>query len=194
MDSKIIDQKLNLLEYLKQETESDHRLAEKNNTAKYILDHTITSDQYISLLLNNYMIYNGIESYLVNNKHLAHQNLVEFISKEKSDLLKFDLESHGCEVNNNNPLNTFLKPSPESIVGALYVLEGSMLGGLVIGKNLNKCQNLTAFKEHYFYNQDTTYCLSRWKHFCESVKACNYDYKDFANISQAASAVFRRFH
>lgn len=160
-----------MLDYLKKNTAAIHQKVEQDNLAKYIIDHTISQDNYQKLLLQNFKFYHTIEQALLRKKHLINASLHPFLSTQKSELLAKDLQSAAYEVEveqirqYDHPI-----PSENAALGALYVSEGSALGGLLISKHLHQCPALQSIPEHHFFKNDVSSILSRWKTFRQTVE------------------------
>ncbi|MFK8007950.1 MAG: biliverdin-producing heme oxygenase [Saprospiraceae bacterium] len=160
-----------MLNFLKENTTSIHQQVEQDNLAKYILDHSISKDNYEKLLLQNYQFYKIIEEELILNKHHFAEAFYPFLTCSKSDALGLDLKNFGQKVSTLIlPDYNFNIQSSEEAVGALYVSEGSALGGLLIGKHLKKCPKLNFISRHNFFGNDAPIILSKWKNFKQTVE------------------------
>ena len=142
-----------LLEALKNHTATIHKEVEQKNLAKYIMDHTITKNQYQQLLQQNYQIYYVIETYLNSNSKKLPPTIRGLINFDKSTALRNDLELTSTEIPEPSLTNIELGTNPMELLGAMYVIEGSMLGGMLIAKNLKKCKELEPLKKAYFYKK-----------------------------------------
>ncbi len=183
-----------ILEHLKDKTTKHHQLAEKKNLAKFIIDHSITTDQYKELLKKNYCIYAAIEKFLNTNKNLATSNLKPFISFDKSNALKKDLDSYSVDISATKQIKIKLPNNFGALVGALYVIEGSMLGGLLIAKHLKQCPQLNDSNTHYFFGGDPKDHLARWKNLCKNLENRSYTQEEVSASVDAASLVFESFY
>jgi len=180
-----------VLEYLKAQTQSIHKAVEKDNIAKYILDHTITKKQYKQLLLQNYNIYRMVEEALVKSKHIINNDLKEFLNYSKSDALFKDLQSIDNITINDLKTNTLEFKDEAEIIGALYVIEGSMLGTLLLGKNIEKCKMLNTINAHNFFNQnDHKKIIERWKTFSRLINKKEYTENEKYIASESARRIF----
>lgn len=150
--------------YLKSATTDAHRKLESVSFASEIMSQRLTGEQYSVLILKNRLIYSHLEPLL--NQVLAtpeFQKLSLFSSNRLADLdqdvtyfLDKELPLKGkahLEINTN---------SVPEILGFLYVLEGSRLGGNVIVKALKKNESLRDFPTFHFYQQEGIDIRTRW--------------------------------
>lgn len=133
---------------LKTNTANYHDEIETKLESKRLFDGTFTQENYYKMLLVNHQFikaYEGEIHSLLNEKDL---NLLNEINFNKLKLIEKDL----VELNlNPNPLTPIenLENRAEAL-GALYVIEGSMLGGMVIAKQLKKYPELEKASFNYF--------------------------------------------
>ncbi len=189
-----VTQNFSILGHLKNKTATHHQIAEKKNLAKHIIDHTITTDQYKELLKKNYRVYSAVETYLDTNKNLLCSNLQSFISLEKSKALKKDLDTFSIDLTPISDAGIGLPANVGSLTGALYVMEGSMLGGLLIAKHLKKCRNLSSNLTHHFFEGNPEYHTRRWKSLCKILENRSYTQEEINTATHAAIKVFESFY
>lgn len=183
-----------MLEFLKTHTQEIHKAVEASNPSKFILDHSITIQQYKELLLYNYSAYKIIEQELYEKKDLVAPELRFFISTNKSERLLKDIKGIDPLLSLDlDPNRTFSVSSRLEIIGALYVIEGSMLGGLIINKHLRACKALVTIKRHHFFSDDAKAITSRWKAFINVVNAQNFSTKEKELALLSAKKVFTLF-
>ncbi len=190
----MINQKNSILGHLKNETAKHHEIAEQKNLAKYIIDHSITTDQYKELLRKNYSVYFSLENYLNKNENLLDIDLRKFVTYEKSDALRKDLQTFSIDFNTITNKDITLPKNFGSLVGSLYVIEGSMLGGLLITKHLKKCSNLDIHTTHHFFGGNPEYHVTRWKKFCKTIENRSYTQDEINTSVNAAVKVFESFY
>lgn len=174
-----------MISKLREETTQLHKEIEKDNLAGLIMNHSITLDQYKTLLLQNYI------SYKVAEKSI--QAFLKDFDTSKSDQLLKDLHSL-----NVDPL--VLKEFEDSIscnnrveaLGAAYVLEGSVLGGMMIAKELKECKELAEIKTHYFFNGDRSN-VSGWKKFLKLVNSEEFSEAEKMQAANKAKDTFKFF-
>ena len=183
-----------ILDYLKEHTKNIHQQLEKDNLAKFIMDHSISKENYLKLLIQNYKFYHSIEQALIQKRPLINSSLHPFLTNEKSQRLKKDLKYLGWEVEDDLSQNiSFKVDSENAALGALYVSEGSALGGLMISKQLKNCPHLNFMKEHCFFGRDVPKILSRWKNFKQPVAQNFQDETVKDEVLKSATATFEFF-
>ncbi len=151
---------MKILNRLREETAELHRELEGDNLANKIIDHTINLDEYRTLLAQNYIAYKNAETEIL--KYLPE------MSTEKSDRLKNDLQGLGF-----NDLSTELNFSCSSkaeAIGAAYVVEGSAMGGMVIGRELEHCPALRELPSQQFFNGDRSN-VRNWNEFLKYLRS-----------------------
>lgn len=182
-----------MLLQLKEATQTAHHQAEINNLARFIMDHTITDTQYKSLLLHNYQAYYAIESYI--NEHQQHlpdllQNLVSF---EKSNKIKKDLQNLSVEIPSVKNFEIAKTHNIRaSVLGAMYVMEGSMMGGMLLAKHLKNCKNLSQTTS-IFYGGDPKAHRQRWTAFKEGVDSVSCTQQEIDVAVTTAQYTFSLF-
>jgi len=153
-----------MLDFLKLETQKLHKQVEMSYLSKSILDHSITLNQYKQLLIHNYFCYKIVEQELVKKRELVDKELGLFISFEKSEKLLNDIHSIDPQFDLNLKI-PFHVNSEFEIMGALYVIEGSMLGGSLINKHIKQCKYLETIPPQQFFNRNAKQVIKRWKLF-----------------------------
>ncbi len=127
---------LNVMAELKTKTHSAHKELEKLHCFKRLFSDDYQIDEYSRLLGSFYGVFCAVEPLLFSNLPADQQPLLRHRVKTpclKLDLAVFGKNPHDLPSCQNIPdLETFGKK-----MGALYVLEGSTLGGRIIGKHLS---------------------------------------------------------
>ncbi|RZS99857.1 biliverdin-producing heme oxygenase [Aquimarina brevivitae] len=180
---------------LKEKTAEAHKNTESNNSAKYIIDHSITKHQYTRLLLANYNVYSVVEEKITQqSKHLPVA-LHDFISSDKSNRLERDLLNAGVTNLHHQKSNDVLLEiaKPMQAIGAMYVIEGSMLGGIMIANHLEHCKALRDLKEHHFFGGDPKIHIQRWKKFVNALDSLAVTETELHDIITGANATFQYF-
>lgn len=147
---------------LKAATEELHKEIEGGNLASLIISHEISLEQYKLLLLQNYYAYAITEPLIA--KHL------EIYQVHKTPILLQDLEQLG--VNSSIPIplrDKFRIINKAEAFGAAYVVEGSVLGGMMISKEIVNCTALSGIGNHYFFNGNRENVKS-WNAFSKYLK------------------------
>ena len=154
-----------ILKHLKKQTETLHKKTEEDNLAKYILDHSIDRETYKRLLQQNYLAYARIDALLASNASILTTELKPFADKAKSSALAEDLKR----------------------------LEGSMMGGLLIRKNLEACTHLEDIEQHHFFGKSAPEVMQRWKAFTQAVESQTYTKEEQQQAVDGAHTAFNIF-
>lgn len=181
-----------ILERLKEETAQLHQEVEQDNLARFIMDCTINQQQYDTLLRQNFMIYKGVEDFINSRYDKLPEVLKVFAGFEKTNRLAKDIMSIS-----SLPLPMALKVvgprSIGSIIGKLYVVEGSMVGGMMMAKKLKDCSQISHIEKHHFYSDDTSENASRWRDFKEAVGNLSFKEQDIFDAVISARDTFTLF-
>ncbi len=181
-----------ILEYLKEHTKAIHDEVEEDNLTGFIMDGTINQQQYETLLRQNFTVYKAVEDFINARYNNLPDVLKPFAGYNKTNALASDISGFS-----NLPL-----PQPEiiagprdlgTLVGALYVIEGSMMGGMMMSKKLQSCEKLSHIDTHHFYNPETKVAAARWKSFKEAVQSCNFTEQDIKKATTSAIIIFEHF-
>ena len=133
---------------LKKETAQYHDEIEQKLESNKLFDGTFNQANYYKMLQVNHQFIAVLEPQI--NSLLTENDLkfLENINLNKLQLLIKDLEELQLDktvLGTEKLLNTRLEA-----LGALYVIEGSMLGGMVIAKQLKKYPELSESGFNYF--------------------------------------------
>ena len=146
------------------------------------------SSEYAQLLHLFYGYYYPLEIILTP---FASAYLPDFEQRRKSALLLRDLEAMG-ESTDSIPLATKL-PAINNIsqaLGAMYVLEGSTLGGTHIAKMLSQQLELTSNEALLFFQGYGPVTGSMWKTFIQALNDYPATEAEEALLVQAANDTF----
>jgi len=183
-----------MIQFLRENSKIWHEKAEANNTAKFIIDHSITIDQYKLLIIKYYEIYAGIELFLRKNKSIAAVWLLEYMGTEKTDLLLKDLEALKITPPEININLAITDTKINHLIGAIYTIEGSMLGGQLIARNITECPNLKEVSDFYFFGkQKPANLMKKWKSFCNTLKETPFSETEKKEALEASVQVFELF-
>jgi heme oxygenase len=172
---------------LKEETRPNHEHTEEIAYSKEIMSRTLTKDEYTRLLKNTYLIHNVIESQVENITELSADEKLALAERRKTHLISKDLEKIGVNSNElTEPALEFKINSVEEALGALYVLEGSTLGGMYIYKALQRNPNLEGIEDFHYYNCYGEATRDRWAIFQDTLlKLADSKEKEDAIIENA---------
>ncbi len=165
-----------LSEYLKQHTAEYHDAAEKLFNSEKIFSKTFTLEDYKKIIGTNYLMLLHAESKIFNSLSGNFSEKLQLDNRKKLPLIEKDLASLALK---QQPVSEELEFSSEhEALGAMYVIEGSTLGGNVIAKQLSKTEGFDQITFNFFgcYQENTG---PMWKNFKEvldrEVTSENYD-------------------
>ena len=139
--------------YLKEQTKQQHDDTEAKLQSQKIFDKSYTLDDYKTLLIHNYKLINRYEPQI--QEQLKNYPELKLDLRSKINSLKTDLNNLNISTENEEPTQN-LENEAEAF-GALYVMEGSTLGGNVIGKQLKRNPEFEGVEFNYFgvYGEST---------------------------------------
>lgn len=169
---------------LKSETQAIHAEVEKLSHAEAIMSHTLSQTGYKNLLAVNYAFHCGIHQAIHigfssdmdtglcvterSQHHAALKNLQ--ICHAATLPSRIDALSRDLSSNHSSILTTPCQPPQLSTLaqafGAMYVVQGSMLGGAVIHRALQKNPSLKPCQPFRFYSSFGSETGPQWKQFC----------------------------
>lgn len=173
---------------LKDATQTIHIEVETLSYVDEILNQKLSPTAYTSLLCTNYIFHTGvnraIQEYLkasaLGCTHAGYYEVQRYavclpkrIRALEQDLFltrQNSLQSpQTSRLSLPQATNVLQVRSLSAAFGMMYVMEGSMLGGLVIHRALQKTPQLNDHQPFYFYSQFNAKVGERWKHFCTAL-------------------------
>lgn len=180
-----------ILERLKTETLPEHRRVEQTFR---ILDPALTRADYRVWMERVYGLHAGFEQAL---DACAVTLDIDWNERRKSRWLREDLLHLGRTQAEIDRLPVCQPPQgldlPDRAFGALYVLEGSTLGGRMIGQQLEKRHGLTAGAGASFFNAYGELLMPRWRSFRERLQCAATDPDTEQRMIDAARETFATF-
>jgi heme oxygenase len=181
---------INLLEQLKSETLSNHQQLEKHLIVK--LKGMQSPEDYINILQIFYAYFGALEDQI--NQFIGVDQLPDYAERRKTESIKNDI----LALNGIVPEKATAVDLPEigsllQAFGALYVIEGSTLGGQVISKMISKQlaldddAGISFFKS---YGEQTMAMWEKFKTVLEQHAASQYAADE---ITEAANETFGKF-
>ena len=163
-------------EYLKQNTAEFHDAAEKLFNSKKIFDRTFTLEDYKKIIGRNYLMLLHSEDKIFSRLSEKFSEKLQLEERKKLPLIEQDLKS--LDLDHQKATEELSFSSENEALGAMYVIEGSTLGGNVSAKQLSKTEGFDDVTFNFFgcYRENTG---SMWKNFKEvldrEVSEKNYD-------------------
>lgn len=157
------------LAQLRKQTAYWHQQLEQTDISIRLLDDNVSIDNYKLYLCKMYGFVKPFEATVFPR---LQEILPDISARKKTSLLANDLIKIGMSVDEINALPIFVFDKnwhgPEAM-GAMYVMEGSTLGGVVIYKHISKILGLTNERgASYFFGYGNT-TGSNWKTFVNTL-------------------------
>ncbi len=175
------------LERLRVETSGAHNSVEQ---AIPLVGREFTSEEYVSCLRRIHGIVGTWEQVAVNSPIGWLRELVA--ERQRCHLLDQDLRFFGItEIDNEGPLLPRMNDKA-SLLGTMYVMEGSKLGGKLIARHVEKTLGLTSGNGTAFFRDHGRQTGVLWKEFCDILCAKVTD-PESAEVIESAKEMFRVF-
>lgn len=171
-----------MINSLREGTKQLHSDIEKDNIANKIMDHSISLEEYKLLLFQNYVAYKTADSEI--RKFIPDHN------SDKTNRLKEDL--HNLGVNNLHKELEFECRNKAEAVGAAYVIEGSAMGGMLIGKEMNHCTALKSIPDQAFFNGKRSGMVG-WNQYLKFIRSQDFTQEEINTATKKAQETFLLF-
>lgn len=173
-----------MLNKLRERTRKLHEELEGKNLASKIIDHSISREEYELLLFQNLLAYSKAEDSI--------SNYFPEDSHAKSAKIKADLQNIGVENPDYNWDYAFHCKNEIEAVGVAYVMEGSALGGMMIAKEIKKCEALKSLPEQHFFatSKDSA---NGWNRFLKFLRSREFTEEEAEIASRKAVETFQLF-
>lgn len=181
-----------LAELLKKETKVNHQQLEKALVKQMRLINT--KGEYIKLLQLFYGYFGALEEKI--NEFILPHNLEEEheFQRRKTKKIVEDIDVYSGVI----PEKATDEDLPEitnqlQAFGALYVIEGSTLGGKVIAKMMQRQMETDAIEGFTFFHGYGDETESRWASFKELLNKQATDISEKEKVVKAADETFAKF-
>lgn len=172
-----------MLQNLRRATREIHEKLEGQNLAKKIIDHSISKEEYILLLIQNYKAYLAAEA--------AIQRIYPNFEKIRTSKLEKDLYNLDVKISEIRPLDFQCEDTSEAL-GAQYVVEGSSMGGMLISKEMENCPALQSLPEQYFFSRNRD-VIKSWNVFQKKFQKKDFSEEEIKSAQAKAIATFTLF-
>ncbi|MDX1761949.1 MAG: biliverdin-producing heme oxygenase [Christiangramia sp.] len=172
---------MKILTRLREETAELHKALEGENLANKIMDHSIRLEEYRNLLFQNYIAYKKAETEIA--KFLP-------LNFEKTEKLKTDLEFIGSIE--TAPYLDFSCKNEAEAIGAAYVIEGSAMGGMLIGKQIKNCDSLAELPDQAFFS-GTRDSMKGWNEYLKFLRSREFSDAEIEDAAAKAKETFLLF-
>lgn len=177
-----------LAQRLKDSTHRPHQELEKKLIS--VIRAIKSLDEYADLLRLMYGFYAVIEQKI--QQHVADHILVDYAERRKSAVLIEELELLGRWKDVKLCDSTPDISSSAKALGALYVLEGSTLGGAIIARMINNQLNEASPRDFRFFNCYGDQTQAMWSSFKRNLDR-PYNAEEQDEIIDGANETFSTF-
>lgn len=177
-------------EKLKEATLYNHQQTEKILVAK--MRNMVSKQDYVALLSDFYAYFGGIECQIAH--FIDTSNLADYLERRKTAAIADDINALGgtvplkAEGNNLPKIDNHLQA-----FGALYVIEGSTLGGEIISKMVKQHLQIDDNSGLSFFNSYGVETHQMWAKFKLILNDIANTPLDEDTIIQAANETFVKF-
>ena len=175
-----------LSQHIKESTKSAHQALE--GTVVRQMKAIRSEADYADFLNNFYIYFNAIEKAIL--PYISKDVLHDYADRRKSDYIKADIESLGGTVENRSDIKVPEINNPLEALSALYVLEGSIMGGPIIVQMLNKYGIHKGTSFFSGYGEDTG---KMWGIFTAALNAQGENPDTHPKAADIANETFSRF-
>jgi Heme oxygenase len=175
------------IQRLRQETEADHRAVED---AVPLMHKGLDKAQYVQCLQK---IYGVVAAWEERAAEIGPEWLqLTLLARQRKPLLERDLAWFGVtEKENGRPMLPEMNNLP-SLLGTMYVMEGSTLGGQIIARHVETALHLSEGHGNSYFRGHGSQTGPLWKEFCEMLKLRISDEQTGAVVI-SAKAMFNTF-
>ncbi|MGB8191476.1 MAG: biliverdin-producing heme oxygenase [Chitinophagaceae bacterium] len=178
-----------LSESLKQATRIPHAELEKLMIER--IRRTSTTTAYLDLLRLFYGYYKPVEEQI--DRFIDRNHLADYSSRRKSAAIVSDMQQLNSDHYNKLCRDLPSINNSSQSFGALYVLEGSTLGGRIIAQMLEKNMGSAAPASFSFFNGYGESAGTMWSVFKDKLNGYTSDTGEQDEIVAAATDTFVKF-
>lgn len=176
-----------ILKKLKESTKIQHERLEKKVN---LMSQTLSIDQYKHIITKFHRFYSYVEPKILSFE--LEEFGYDFNKRSRLKLLEQDIKKLDLQ-----PLASWQGPplleSVGEVFGCLYVIEGSSLGGKIIGQHLKEKLGLTAESGASFFNIYGAETGKMWKEFGNIIESFSLKYQNDDQIIKGAIDTFQGF-
>ncbi|ARN78111.1 hypothetical protein BST97_08925 [Nonlabens spongiae] len=171
---------MELIERIRKESRAIHDRLEGASGVDKIMDGSVTDQQVEEILIKNYLAFAKAEQQITQfhtiERPMSHR-ILEDLDQEQIDANLDD----GYQLNNKY-----------EALGARYVLNGSMLGAAVIGKNLRSCPRVSQ-KDWQFYRKPNADERKAWPELLQQINHEDYSKEQQDQVLNGVMKTFDLF-
>ena len=139
-----------ILERLKSATGDAHDRVEALAASDRIMNGTLTAGEYRRLVLRNYLLHAAYEPLLDTVAARYTLDELRFQERKKLPFLERDLRELNLRIPGVEFIPSLVPDTVQQVLGCMYVLEGSTLGGAVIRRRLTSIPEFAGIPFHFY--------------------------------------------
>lgn len=175
------------IQRLRQETEADHRNVEG---AVPLMRQDLNADEYVRCLQR---IYGVVVAWEERAAEVAPEWLQPaLLARQRRSLLELDLAWFGLSERDDERPALPEMNDVSSLLGTMYVMEGSTLGGQLIARHVEATLHLAEGRGNSYFHGHGRQTGPLWKEFCEMLRLRIPDEQTDA-VVVSAKAMFSAF-
>lgn len=172
---------------LKSATMASPTKIEANPVLAKLTSQSLTPLEYKTILERYYGFFRPLEEKFVLNAN--HATIPSFDQRLRTQRLKSDLHALGASDAEIDALPVCDRlpalDNESELLGVLYVMEGSNLGGMLISKHLKTLPFFSA-ESGTFFGDDPQAVSARWKSFIEHLESRSTSLDEAATLNSAS--------
>ena len=172
---------------LKASTSEEHQSVED---CLPLMRPDLKRDEYVAVLKRLYGFVAAWE--MLTNKRFVGPLRTEALSRQRLPLLRDDLQFLGTSPDQNAHPQLPIFDGDAELLGAMYVMEGSRLGGQLIARHVRKTLRLDNSRGCSFFEGSGVKTGEQWKDFVEILRV-QIDDSDSERAILGAKKMFRSF-
>ena len=175
---------------LKRETTESHQKLEK----KIILQikNIKRDEEYGRLIAAFYGFISPLEQQIMGK--LTESTMPDIGQRAKANLLEDDLNEIGAEIMTKQRVDLPEIRNQYDAIGALYVLEGSTLGGQIIKKMVQKALNKSTDTGFAYFSSYGSETRTYWANFIRTIDSMELQNDEEEAIIARANDTFQKFY
>ena len=162
-----------------------------------LTEKTFLLSTYRTILIGYFHLYGEMEMQI---KRFTEHHPVSFDYSARTKLAWLEDDLHflngSSQIDFSSSASPIEFPAIQSIgqlIGVLYPIEGSTLGGQVISRHLKQNHGLTAQQGARFFNGYGTDTRALWEDFCRFADTIESDSEQYRSAEAATLLTFKKF-
>lgn len=188
-----LKEQMQAAQFLKENTRDWHQRTESVAYGIEIRSGTLSPDLYGDLIQKNHFIHQELTLKMREAADKYKADILLPFMPVRTLALQRDLALlKRCPV--SYPFTSFSYTSAPHLLGGLYVLLGSALGGSMIYKALIQNTQMKVIPDFHFFGTSKQITVDHWRNFCGMLDKHLVDEEQLLSAQAAARSTFRFFY